>query len=66
MVPLVTRPVAPLPAVPLVLISYWYPLAGAGDGAVHDIVADVLVTALDVTSVGSRHDGVSESEMSST
>jgi hypothetical protein len=48
----VTSPVAPDPAAPEVRTSYWYPLAGAGEAAVHPIVAAVVVIAEALTADG--------------
>ena len=50
--PLAASPVAPLPAAPLARTSYLYPLAGAGEAAVQDMVAVVAVRADALTTVG--------------
>ena len=56
-VPLAASPVLPLPAAPLDLTSNWYPLDGAGDPAVHEIVAVVVAIYDTVTAVGLKHVG---------
>ena len=51
-VPLAASPVAPEPAVPLLRTSYSYPAGLPTAGAVHEMVALLLVTAEEVTPVG--------------
>ena len=50
-------PVAPLPPAPLLRTSHSYPLAGAGEGAVHERLAAVDDDGVPLRAVGARHEG---------
>jgi hypothetical protein len=58
--PAAVEPVGVVPAtgaVAEVETKYWYPEAGAGEAAVHDIVAEIEVTADDANADGNAHAG---------